>query len=58
METRQPSTVRTLLPQERQAALNGCYGREASRAGACPAGVRVSRNATSAVVSAELKFFP
>src|SRR5580704_1905948 len=32
--------------------------REASRAGACPFGCRVSRKATSAVVSAGLKFFP
>ena len=31
---------------------------EAFRAGACPAGCSVSRNATRAVVSAGLKFFP
>src|SRR5213594_1731354 len=32
--------------------------REASRAGACPGGCNVWRNATSAVVSGGLKFFP
>jgi len=31
---------------------------EALRAGACPAGCSVSRNATSAVVSAGLRLFP
>src|SRR5438445_5983179 len=31
---------------------------EASRAGGCPAGCSVARNATKAVVSAGLKFFP
>src|SRR5712671_6310634 len=40
------------------ASVSSAIAREASRAGDCPAGCRVSRKATRAVVSAGLRFLP